>query len=62
MKTLLEVHLFDYEGDAYGKRVCVDFCARIREEHKFESFDALREQIARDIVQAKSYFQARHDG
>ena len=59
LKTLLETHLFDYDGDAYGRRICVDFCARIREERKFESFDALKAQIAKDILQAQSYFQTQ---
>ncbi len=57
VKTLLEVHLFDYAGDAYGKRVCVDFYAQIRHEQKFDSFDALKVQIQKDIDQAKEYFK-----
>jgi len=57
IKTLLEVHLFNYDGDAYGHRVCVDFYAQIRQEQKFDSFDALKEQIQNDIVQAKDYFK-----
>ena len=57
-KTLLEVHLFDYQGDAYGQRVCVQFHKQIRREQKFASFDALKLQIQRDILQAQSYFRA----
>lgn len=57
LKTLLEVHLFEFQGDAYGKRVCVKFHRQIRREHKFESFEALKEQIQRDIVQAQCYFR-----
>lgn len=57
LKTLLEVHLFDYQGDAYGKRVCVQFHKQIRREHKFESFDALKAQIQRDIAHAQRYFK-----
>lgn len=57
VKTLLEVHLFNYSGTAYGARVCVEFCTQIRQEQKFDSFDALKKQIQRDIVKAKTYFE-----
>lgn len=57
LKTLLEVHLFAYQGDAYGQRVCVAFHKQIRREHKFESFDALKAQIQLDIMQAHNYFE-----
>lgn len=61
LTNLLEVHLFDYQGDAYGKRVCVEFFEQIRQEKKFASFDALKAQIARDKEQAKAYFtQEKH--
>ncbi|MCP4009509.1 MAG: bifunctional riboflavin kinase/FAD synthetase [Proteobacteria bacterium] len=56
-KTLLEVHLFDYTGDAYGERVCVDFYAQIRQEQKFASFELLKAQIGRDIIKSKAYFE-----
>ena len=52
-RFLLEVHLFDYDRDVYGRHVEVDFVERIREERKFESFDALREQIQRDVQRAR---------
>ncbi len=57
LKTLLEVHLFDYSGDAYGTRLCVHFHQQIRQEQKFDTFDALKVQIQRDILQAKLYFE-----
>ena len=60
VKTLLEVYLFDYSGDAYGQRVCVDFYAQIRQEQKFDTFDALKRQIQADIIKAKDYFR-QHD-
>ena len=50
---LLEVHLFDFNGIIYGKRIeveCVDF---IRQERKFDSLDALKEQIILDCEQAR---------
>ncbi len=57
VKTLLETHLFNYEGDAYGQRICVDFCAQIRQEHKFDSFEALKLQIQQDIIKARAFFE-----
>lgn len=57
LKTLLEVHLFDYAGDAYGQRVCVDFHRQIRQERKFSSFEMLKQQIHADIIEAKAYFE-----
>ncbi len=55
-KGLLEVHLFDFEGDLYGKLVHVDFLHKIREEMKFDSFEILKQQILNDVVEAKNYF------
>lgn len=48
----LEVHLFDFEGDLYGKVLEVEFVRHLRGEQKFGSLDALKEQIARDAAQA----------
>ena len=53
-RFLLEVHLFDFADEVYGRHVEVDFVERIRDEHRFESFDALREQIGRDVVRARA--------
>lgn len=50
---LLEVHLFDFGDEVYGRAVEVDFVERIRGEQKFESFEALRQQIARDAERAR---------
>jgi riboflavin kinase/FMN adenylyltransferase len=55
-KGLLEVHLFDYDGDLYGKLVHVDFLHKIRDEIKFDSFEILKEQILKDVVEAKTFF------
>jgi len=56
-KGLLEVHLFDYNGDLYGKLVHVDFLHKIREEQKFDSFELLKQQIQEDVKVARKYFQ-----
>ncbi|HBH35357.1 MAG TPA: bifunctional riboflavin kinase/FAD synthetase [Gammaproteobacteria bacterium] len=51
-RFLLEVHLFDFDRDVYGAHVGVEFVSHIRDEMKFDSFDALREQISMDSQQA----------
>lgn len=47
-----EVHIFDFEGDIYGKKLRVEVIARIRDEKKFGSLDELRAQIASDAERA----------
>ncbi len=51
-EPLMEVHLFDFQGDLYGKRIEVGLHAFLRSELKFESFDALVAQIRRDALEA----------
>lgn len=51
---LLEVHLFDFDRQVYGKHIGVTFASFIRPECKFASFDKLRDQIARDAAQART--------
>jgi len=56
MRTLLEVHLFDFDGDIYGRHVHVDFLLKLRNERRFDSFAALTTQIMQDVAQARAYF------
>jgi riboflavin kinase/FMN adenylyltransferase len=58
----LEVHLFDFQQDIYGRYVQVDFLAHLRPEWRFESLDALRQQIDQDARQARAYFTGRARG
>ncbi|HET7671708.1 MAG TPA: bifunctional riboflavin kinase/FAD synthetase [Burkholderiales bacterium] len=58
-RPLLEVHLLDWDGDLYGRRLNVRFLRKLREEAKFDGLPALREAIARDAAEARDYF-ARH--
>ena len=58
-KLLLEVHLFDYSGDLYGRLVKVEFLERLREERNYDSLDALTAQIALDAQQARDFFRQR---
>lgn len=50
----LEVHLFDYDEDLYDRRLRVAFVERLRGERRYQSAEALVEQIHRDIEQAKA--------
>jgi len=52
----VEAHLLDFEGDLYGREVEIEFVARLREEQKFPSLDALRAQIACDVEAARRLF------
>ncbi len=56
-KTLLEVHLFDFNQEIYGQHVTVEFCAKLRDEKRFENIGLLKEQIARDALAARHYFE-----
>jgi riboflavin kinase/FMN adenylyltransferase len=49
---ILEVNLFDFDGDLYGKEIKVTFVDRIRDEIKFDSLDQLRAQLQKDAVVA----------
>ncbi len=57
---LLEVFLFDFSGDLYGRRIDVAFIAWLRPEMRFDSVDALIVQMGRDSEQAQAAI-ARHD-
>ncbi len=50
----LEVHLFDFDGDLYGRTVEVELVAKIRDEQPFQSLDALKKQINNDADKAKA--------
>lgn len=54
---VLEVHLFDFDEDIYGKYLNVEFCKKLRDEKKFDSFDQLKMQIESDAVQAREFFR-----
>jgi riboflavin kinase/FMN adenylyltransferase len=52
-KWVFEVHLFDYDADCYGKHIRVQFVDRIRDDIKFDSFEAMAAQMAKDCAQAR---------
>lgn len=57
----IEVNIFNFEGDIYGEELEIEFVARIRDEQKFDSLEALAEQLAADkkdiiaLLKLKSY-------
>ena len=54
---LLEVNLFDHDGDLYGRRLRVRFLEKLRDEEKYDDLEALQRAIARDARQAREYFE-----
>ena len=56
-EAALEVHLFDFDEDLYGRRVRVSFLGAVREEKRFSSLDALRKQIAKDVKNVQTMFK-----
>ena len=58
LKPMLEVHLLDFDRNLYGSHVTVHFLHKLRDEAKYESMDALRAQIDRDVAETALYFTA----
>jgi len=56
----LEVHVLDWQGDAYGKSLSVEFYQQIRKEQKFASVNQLMQQIQRDVVNARAWIERHH--
>jgi riboflavin kinase/FMN adenylyltransferase len=53
-EPLLEAHLFDFDGDLYGRRIEIEFVQKLRDEEKFDGLDAMVRQIDRDAAQARA--------
>jgi riboflavin kinase/FMN adenylyltransferase len=53
VEPLLEVHVFDYAGDLYGRELEVEFVAKLRDEVKFDSLDAMTVQMQIDAARAR---------
>lgn len=54
-RYLLEVHLFDFTGEIYGRHAEVEFRLKLRDEMKFPSFDELKARIQLDARAARDY-------
>ena len=52
-QPLVEAHLLDFDGQLYGEQLEVEFVRRLREEQAFDGLDALRAQIALDVLMAR---------
>ena len=57
-EPLLEAHLFDFDGDLYGRRIQIEFIARLRDEQTFADLPALVAQMHRDAAQARLLLDA----
>tara|TARA_Y100001960_G_scaffold327317_1_gene413438 strand:- start:639 stop:1580 length:942 start_codon:yes stop_codon:yes gene_type:complete len=55
---LLEVNIFDFDGDLYGKEIKVSLLKFIREEQKFDGLGSLKEQIIKDVYKAKNILKS----
>ncbi len=58
---LVETFLFEYKGDLYGKEIRTNLYYFERPEQKFESIEALKEQMEKDCQEAKEYFKRRFE-
>ena len=52
----IEVHLFDFEADIYGAPIELVFYKKLREDQKFSSIEALKDQLALDKTDTLAYF------
>jgi riboflavin kinase/FMN adenylyltransferase len=59
---LLEVHVFDFSGDLYGRLIEVEFTAKLRDEVKFESLEALTAQMYSDAAHARALLSKVESG
>jgi len=55
----VEAHVLDFSGDLAGRRLILEFAARLREERRFETAGALADQIAADVIRAREALQTR---
>jgi riboflavin kinase/FMN adenylyltransferase len=61
LKAVLEVHLFDFDENIYGKNISVIFRKKIRQEKKFSSIEELKTNIHNDIEVGKKFFNINYD-
>ncbi|HET6654894.1 MAG TPA: riboflavin kinase, partial [Gammaproteobacteria bacterium] len=52
---LLEVYLYDFDGDLYGAHLEVEFLHWLRDEVKFPDVETMRQQIARDAQEGRDW-------
>jgi riboflavin kinase/FMN adenylyltransferase len=57
---LIEAYLLDFDGDLYGETLCLDFIARLRGERRFDTPEALVEQMRDDVAQVRELVGDAH--
>ena len=57
----VEGFIRDFDGDLYGHEVRMEFYHYLRGEIRFPSFEALSQEIARNVEQTREYFQTHQD-
>ena len=60
-RPVLEVHLFDFDGDIYRRHLQIDFLHKLRDETRFPDLAALSAQIAQDCNAARAWHAERHN-
>ncbi|WP_019276864.1 bifunctional riboflavin kinase/FAD synthetase [Vibrio coralliilyticus] len=60
VRQQLEVHLFDFQANLYGKQLEIVLLHKLRDEHKFDSFEALKQQIELDAEAARVWLRQRN--
>jgi riboflavin kinase/FMN adenylyltransferase len=58
IEPLLETHVFDFDGDLYGREIEIEFVRKIRDEERFDGLDALVAQMHRDAAAAREILAA----
>ncbi len=58
-KEIREVHFFDFEKDIYGKNLKISFLKRLRDEKKFNSLEALTQQLNKDKIKSLEYLKQK---
>lgn len=56
-RRLLEVYVYGYEGNAYGKEITAQFCDFERPEMKFGSLEELKEHVSKDMAYGEKFFK-----
>lgn len=59
-RALLEIHLFDFKQDIYGRYLNIDFLHKLRDEEKFDSLDEMKVRINQDMDEARAWFKTRN--
>jgi riboflavin kinase / FMN adenylyltransferase len=62
IEPLLEAHVFDFSGDLYGRQIEVEFVAKLRDEVKFDSLDAMTVQMQIDAARARDLLSRVQSG